>query len=423
MAHRLQASALGMTIVIALVLAVVVGFFVVRQHLYQLKVIRLENKQKLITNSRSGIEVLLACDSLINYNELVDLKLFHEGADSVTLYKAPWGLYEFISAVAFSKEGHFETSALVGGWIDPSERLAIYCSDHGRPIVLGGKSAIRGDAFLPKMGIKTGVFEGQSFQGEQVVYGKQLESNDVLPSLNQTLVDSILLYSNQIFGANDSIAEIENLHADSIVNSFRLPTLVLYSDSAISISDCTLKGRIIISSRMSIWIDSQSTLDGVVILAPKIEVAAGFEGNAQLIATEMIKIGEGARLRYPSVVALIVPPTDHIAIPAQLLVEQNALVEGLMALIDKDHTSTDADVIRAEPGFELLGEIYCNGRLQIEGKVKGSIWVDRLYRHTGSGTFENHLLNTEVCAACCPEEFLSTMLLVSKKRKILKWIS
>jgi len=98
----IRASALYMVIVIALVIAVLCSSLIVVAYFYRSEYQRKFRYDQLENNLKSGINVLLASSDTA-YSKQTTLSLFNGNADSVTLQKMDWGIYNIGMVKAFTQ--------------------------------------------------------------------------------------------------------------------------------------------------------------------------------------------------------------------------------------------------------------------------------------------------------------------------------
>lgn len=89
----LKASALYLVIVIALVIAVLCSSLIVTAYYYKAAYQKKFRYDRLQTNLTSGINILLASDS-VAYQTSKQFGLYGTDEDSVSLQKIPWGAYD-----------------------------------------------------------------------------------------------------------------------------------------------------------------------------------------------------------------------------------------------------------------------------------------------------------------------------------------
>jgi hypothetical protein len=109
----LRAGALLMSVTIALVIALLCSFLILLAGHYKQQESDALTYKKLALNARSGLNVLLVGGEQSSETSRA-LDLYGTGEDSVILQQKVWGVYEVLSATAFSGSRTVTQSALCG---------------------------------------------------------------------------------------------------------------------------------------------------------------------------------------------------------------------------------------------------------------------------------------------------------------------
>jgi hypothetical protein len=415
-----KASALGMTIILSLVLAIVTGFFVLRNHLANMRSLRYEVKERLLTNSHSGIQVLLAPQAVVPCNQILNMDLFGDKSDSVALLRIPWGFYEIISSEAFQGNYRYRRTAMVGTELPATNRTGLYAADHGRTIIVSGNTILKGKTYLPEGEIKSASVEGQHYTGDQLVWGEKWSSKSDLPVINKSMINAILMDFSSSFQM-DSLVSIAAYISDSICIPFSNDRAKLLASESLVIGGAHLSGNIAIVGQSEIHVSQQAILDNAVVMARVIYIEDGFKGKAQFIALDSLVIGNNVQLNYPSAATVIIG-SDNAVPSGKIVIGDNFILEGLLALVTLKDDFQFPHYIKSGDNLLVVGELYCNGRMDIRGEVRGTCWVQKIHLKTNSGTYENYLLNVHIRPDLCPDYFLTSNLMESKARNIMEWL-
>lgn len=415
-----KASALGISIIISLVIALLCGALLMHHHFQKLVVLRYELKERLANNANSGIQYLLSDQSEIPLNGSEIFDLYDLGLDSVKLFRKFWGAYEVIGAHSFCKNNYHSVQAVIGsGPTLPNDRVGFYMADKRKALIVSGKTSLSGKTFVAKEGIKKGSIEGKNYVGDQFNFGKGNLSSRELPPIRQDITGLMEKKLTGVFDVSDSLIYYSSI-SDSIINNFQNNTLIVKSDSDLTIGQIYANGNVIFYSPTKVFVAPDAVLKNVLVLAPQIEIGIGFHGQAQFFASNSIVINENVILEYPSTVAL--------------LSKQSALDEGFgISIFDKCKISGSViaisnDIEAKQPGitigddFYMEGEIYAAGILDLRGAVRGSVWCDKTVVDTKSGYYENHLLNVEIDPTLLSKHFLGSSFFDVKERSILQWL-
>src|SRR3569833_2089836 len=266
---RVKASALYLVIVIALAMAVICSALIAAAYYYRAAYEKTERYADLQANLNSAVNMLVAGRDT-SYDEKT-ISLFGGEQDSVSMQRMSWGLYDVGVARAFIHRDTLCRVFSLGHLVDSAAWCALYLADNGRPLGLSGKTAIRGDAFIPPAGVTQAYVDNQGYTGDKdLVKGKKHDSNKELPGL-----DPGCLRRLKALLIETPSAKSAHLDGYSLTRSFTQPTLVLYfKHEPVSITS-RLSGNIILYSDTTITIDSLAHLQHVVVIARSIIVNHG----------------------------------------------------------------------------------------------------------------------------------------------------
>ncbi|WP_162996863.1 hypothetical protein [Mucilaginibacter kameinonensis] len=418
----LRASALYMVIVVTLIIGVICSALIVTAFLYKSRYQAKFRTDQLQNNLGSGINILLNNrDS--SYREGRTISLFNGDADSVTLKKTNWGIFDVCAVSAFiSRDTLYKTFSIASG-IDSSKWAALYLIDEDRPVSVGGNTLIRGNAYIPKAGIRTAYVDNLAYTGDQnIIGGKTFDSERKLPVLSDTRLQQLqkqLTLRQPIAGLP---ADTEN-----ISRSF-LKTSLVYSfgKQVKKIGNIGLKGNIILYSDTTLIIDSTAHLDNVLVFAKGISVKSGFHGCCQLFATDSISVERDCRFNYPSCLGVLRFSTGNtVGLPAKLAIGEQTVCEGLVFSYQKDDKQL-APVISLDKKSRVSGQIYSAGilNLRAETAIAGSTFTKRFLYQSEFTRYENYLINVNIDSRALSPYYLSSDLapVAGSHKKILQWL-
>jgi hypothetical protein len=168
-------------------------------------------------------------------------------------------------------------------------------------------------------------------------------------------------------------------------------------------------------------ISSSASISDILIFAPKIIVENNFEGSCQLFASDSIYIGKKVNLKYPSVVSTI--SSDKGNKYPKIVVDEETRIGGLV-LMEAGYDPINK-VVNLNLGKKsiIIGVVYCNGIVNMNGAVIGSLYCQKFLLKTASGTYENHLLNSTIDIIGMPERFaLRSFSREKSDRRVIKWL-
>jgi hypothetical protein len=383
----IRSSALYISLIISILIALICGSILLAGFMYKMQGSKLRRNDMLNRNAASA-SLLVMQDSFI-YDSVRRIKLFEndeETGDSVILEKRQWGLYELGLVASFKNTDSVKKAFLIGSPLKDTA-TALYIADEDRPLSISGKSKIQGIAYLPKSGIKAAYVGESHYEGKRLVFGKMKESKRELPLPDTTLINSLnkLLVKTGYFE--------EEVLPESLTQSFfkQVKRVHLPKEHSV-ISNNKIRGNIIISSDSLIQVDSLSTLDQVILVAPYVKISSGFKGRLQIIASDSISIGSSVQLIYPSALVLLKP--DTAGFQPKISIGKNSEVQGQLFAWEKTRSQM-MPIIEIGQGSIIKGEIWSKGYVEL-GKfsiVNGSVSAIRLMANISSIIYENYLID------------------------------
>jgi len=413
-----KASALYIVIVIALVIALLCSSLIGAAYFYRLQYQQKLRYDVLETNLQSAVNLLLASAEDLSSGKKSDL--FDAGRDSISLKKLNWGAYDICIATAFIQKDTLFKVFSTANSIDSAKWGALYVIDEDRPLSVSGKTLIRGNAFIPKAGVREAYVDNKAYEGDKkIILGQTKNSQKKLPALNDTRLKAI----QSLFTLTPTDSTFVQ---DSLTVSFRSATRVIYlRKQNINLQNCRLSGNIIIRSDSTLTIDSTCKLKGVIIAAKAIALKNGFTGSCQLFARDSISIGSNCSLAYPSCLGVVRSDDDVIKQQEKIVIGQQSRIEGIAFTYEKKEGDVKP-IISMEKRVKVYGNIYSQGLLNYKDGVAvyGNVFTSRFLYQTTFTRYENYLINITLDASKLSHYYLTSDLLPisTSKRKILQWI-
>lgn len=412
----LKSAALYIVIVISLVIGISCSSLILLGYYYRLDLIRSDQKEKLINNTHSGTEILLDASAPVGTEKPIDL--FGKGTDSVMLKDRTWGVYHVGSVTAFHDQQSFSRSFLYGNPPEGRTACALYVTDYNRPVSITGDAQIKGDAYLPAAGIQRAYVGGKGFTGNKLVEGNIHKSGKTLIPLQQDAKQQL----SRLFKPKDTYHRMNFSDISSgqpLYRSFSDTTLLIYSNLPVQLTT-SLSGNIIVYSSEQVQISSAAVLSDVLVVSPVIQVAPGFRGNTQLFASDSIAVGNNCYFTYPSALVLV-KRDDILTVPYISLGTGSRFTGSVFAL--QNPASSHEVVVRIFSGTVLTGELYSEGYVDIQGKVAGSVFCNKLIYKNSSSTYLNHLVDGKIDHTALPGAFVGSRLFDSDtKKRVVKWL-
>jgi hypothetical protein len=418
----LKASALYMVIVITLVIGVICSALIVTAYLYKTRYQAKFRSDQLQNNLNSGVTILLNTRDSI-YKEGRTFSLFDGDADSVSLKKTNWGIFDICSASAFSGRDTLYKVFSLANSIDSAKWAALYLIDEDRPVSVSGNTLIRGNAFIPKAGIRTAYVDNKAYTGNpDIINGKTSDSERKLPQLYEARLEQLKKQLTQSPPPGDLPSG-----TDSISRSFLKPTLTYsFGKQVKTIGHISLGGNIILYSDTTLIIDSTARLSNVMVFAKGVSVKSGFRGSCQLFASDSISVERDCHFSYPSSLGILRFSTGNtVGLPAKLDIGERSACEGLIFSYQKDEKQLPP-VISLGKEAKIRGQVYSMGILNLRSGVfiSGSVFTKRFLYQSEFTRYENYLINVSIDSRSLSPYYLSTDLapVAGKPQKILQWL-
>ncbi|HEY9000689.1 MAG TPA: hypothetical protein VIM89_05015 [Mucilaginibacter sp.] len=419
----LKASALYLVILIALIIALLCSSLLVAAGFYRAESIRKARYDQLETNLESGINLMLSGHDS-SYLQKTMFALFGEQADSITLQKIHWGIYDIGISKAFIQGDTLTRVFSMGRSIDSGSRAAIYLADQDRPLSLSGATSIAGDAFLPKAGVKKAFVDGHGYQGDdRLVTGKIKNSQKTLPALDQARIKLLQNYLSTA-GKNTAVDSAFE-KADTLRQSFLKATRVINLGRRIhELRNQLVSGNIILYSDTTLTVDASVSLDGILVFAKAIVVKSGFQGRCQLFASDSIHVQAGCRFQYPSCLAVFNPNSSKISPYVRITIDKNTAFSGTIVTYRQSEEEI-MPVLALDSNVTVSGQIYSQGMLQYKDglHVNGGVFTKLFTYQSGYNLMENMLINSTISSKALSPYYLSGELFqMSNRKKVLQWL-
>lgn len=413
----LKASALFYAIVISALVAMASGSLILSAYFTRLETITYLKEEQLQLNVISGITYLLSSQQEVQPGQPYAVDLYGTGQDSVLLEKKAWGVYEIALCRAIWDHREVKAAALTGSLLKGKERFALWLADQDKPLSLAGSTKIKGDAWLPKAGVQRAYIEGQSYSGEQMIYGNIKTSERIIPLFDKNLANRMKEILLGQVTSNDSVGVLTE--SDSITHSFFNPPLIIRSAGRIVLSGKSYSGHVVIVSASEIVVRKDAWLEEVLIAAPIVRIEDDFKGTLQAFASDSLIVGEKCELRYPSALGIL--RTSRSANNMLLSIGEGAKVRGAVLSWQDKYDVHQSMLISMAQRSEVKGQVYSAGLTDLKGTVTGSVVTGKFFLKTPSSVYENHLLNATIDITELPARYGG---LVTEKstKAVIKWL-
>lgn len=327
-----------------------------------------------------------------------------------------WGIFQKTVVIAKNKNKTFQKCALLGCNFSVKDRLSLYLFNSHKPLIVVGDTRVQGNVRIPDQGVQSGFIAGNGFAGKNLIDGNISLSSDSMPELNTNLMEELEKYGNN-YDHNISNYILDNNIRN--INSFLTDTKIVYNKENILITQ-EIAGNFVIKSDNTITIMKSSRLSDAIFIAPHIIIEDGVVGNFQAIASNSILVGENVSLHYPS--SLVINEKDVISEDGQVYIGKFSTIKGVVMFVSKKDLLNSFDThIKVSEGTRIVGEIYCEGNLELMGEVWGSVYTYQLVSDTAGTIFINHLYNAKISSENFPSTY-SGVLLEKQSKNIMKWL-
>ncbi|MEX0274881.1 MAG: hypothetical protein AB3N16_10930, partial [Flavobacteriaceae bacterium] len=335
----------------------------------------------------------------IPLGDSIQITTDHERSLDYTVKREKWGLYEKRTVRGKARKLRHVKTALVGDHA-PKGLPTLYLKDRNRPLILAGKALVTGTAHLPKMGVKMGNIQGNSYTGGRLIHGPQRTSQSQLPSLDpETVAELERLRNGAINGRNLPFDPTQK----EVRNSFHDPPLVL-RDTHLRLADIQLAGNITILCDQKIVVESTAVLQDVILVAPEIIIKDWVRGQFQAFATKHIRVGKKCELLYPSALVLNQKNLADAAKTSDsgIYVDSYSFVGGTLMQLGTGKKKQLRPGITLEEHTKVLGVLYCEKDLELKGRVNGAVYTSGFLALENGNSYQNHLYNGQINAENLP---------------------
>ena len=420
---KVKAGALQLTLFVSVVIALLLTAFILLVHIHRQFQIQTDFIIETSSNADRGIVHILQ-----NSTQLKDsTKIFlgDEDYKSLSIHRDYWGVFEKVVAVSKIKNNSISKCALIGGRPNLNERPSLYIEDNQKPLVLVGHTKIEGLAYLPKQGVKTGTIAGNSYYGNQLIYGPTRISQNFPKIHNEVNSQLMKLESELAQVSEDDFLELKN--EGIYKNSFFETAKMVYSNQDLILSQINLTGQFIIQSKTKIIVEASAKLTDIVLIAPEIEIRANVKGVFQAISSQRISVGENVVLDYPS--ALVVnekAKTTQIEIKDLenygISVGSYSTIKGVLLFIGQPNPNDYDAQIQLKEDSTILGEVYCNRNIELQGVVLGTVYAHNFVAKQFGSIYQNHIYNGQILSKELSEKYSGINLNTTSKKDIMKWL-
>ena len=387
----MRSASLVVAVILAVVIALICATVIATHSLSARSGDRWFIERKLEDNAMSGIAILLRHSQRFSGERSDTIDLFGDGSDLVRSFTYRWGGY----LVGVSQAFHGDLLRARTGFIGSpygDDGFCFWMLDGGRPLAVAGRTRLVGGVFLPHSGLKRVVIDGARSAPGPVLFGPQHVSDKVWPAPDPAELE---YYKSVVSG--EAFAEAEHvlfaqLGRDTVERSFTESPLVIKVRMNDRVERLKATGRVVLWSTDPLTIGKDVDIDGILIVAPTIDVAPSARIHAQLIASKAITIGEQARLAYPSALILVASDGDS----SKVTLSSGSCLDGDVRVYAGSLNGRTASSIFLRKESLVVGAVNTPGIVELHGQVHGSVVCGGTVLHARSAVYEDHLLDAVV---------------------------
>ncbi|WP_321308594.1 hypothetical protein [Marinifilum fragile] len=409
---KIRAGALQYVVALSLLIFFLMGLFMLRAHYSNLHVNEVLISQRLSDHLSSAKLLIKHEPSLLNQVGKKELEILD---GKVSLKTEHWGVFDLVQLETSYRHQHKEEIFMLGDNTQIEGRPSLYLTDKRRYLSVCGDTWIGGPVYLPALGVRRSYVDGVGYYREKLIQGEIRNSDSKLPQVRSKYLERFEEMW-KLDTDRDSIVGWEEINTGELKRSFKEKSLVIHSVDEIHLQNMSLKGKIKLISDKAIVIDETSQVEQCILIAPKVVCGTGSQLNCQIYARNYVEIGADSRIKYPSIVMMNGPNPQK-----ELIIRDSTWFNGEIVVLGKQEKK--APVVKLKPNTKMLGMLYCEGTVELEGDVAGSVYTNRFLLKTRSALYENHLLNNRVDVADLDENYAGIAWINEEREKeILEYL-
>lgn len=443
---RESGFALPSVLMLVVVLSLVALSVLLMQHLRYLNTLRDVACLKAEYAAQSGI-ALAASEHGFRGEET---HLQFGDSSSATIRTLPWGLMKLALVRGHSASITAARVALLGAKPPPEYKLAFFMGNASRQLILTGSAEITGDLGLGPRGASVGTLAGERQPSRLPVVGRILKNPGLRLGLvdRQALVDYLSPFESFLRGelpANQvnsgQVTPIEDTGGGSASDS--AATLVLSGDIEFTESisrreipltiyiqgDLTITRPARIDGTVAFYVTGNARIergamieDAVIMCRDSITVEEGVTMRGQLIAPE-ITINSNSTLSYPSIVCSHEFGRSN---SRRITLASGVRIEGLVAMFRggssaNSNSQSPQKLVLLDRDAEVVGALYSEEVVTLDGKVTGSVLADDLYFYQAPTSYFGWLRWARIDRMNLPDGYAVPQAMGSGTGEVVLW--
>ncbi len=394
-----KAHSLLYAVYICLIVSIICGAILYFASLYNQLNLFYNTHENLYIQNQSYVNFALENldeNNTFYQDEVTGIESFYENK--------PYGILNILHVKTFTKFDTIASVHLTGRF--SNEKTCLLVANQGEPFYYSGKVKLIGDKKLSTLRIQEKYIKNE--QNSLTTNGKLELAQPNLPKLNPALKD----FFKQDVSYRFQLKDIERKGDSIYFNSFKNETIGIQFSGTV-LENITIKGNFILHAKDSVFIKNTAILEDVIIRSPKIIVEENFKGSIQLFASEKIDIGKKAQFRYPSVLCVYTDSAEKRSIN----INEGARIYGAVVLVEEHESKQEENRMVLKKEAVVVGEIYCMGKLMVEGKLYGTAYTNKIFHATETSNYDNCMVNSEIDVSKKPSFFVSVPVLEFKNER------
>lgn len=411
---KYEAGALYLSIVIALIIAILTSSLIFVSFYYRQIYVHTLNQQRLVRNMDSAIQYALVQNS----DELTTAKkidLYGDRSDSASIAFAKWGLFDLALVKSYKQSDTLKKAFYIGSDSSNDDEV-LYLSDENRPVLVSGNTSIKGNLAIPKSGIRAAFIDGNKYLGKELFEGKLSNSQQLIDSLDNEFVHVI---QDEL---NADISEFLLLDVENLEVSFFAMSGRFRVEGSQKITG-ELKGNIKLYSDTTIIVAKEAKLEDVQLFAPSIVIEEGFNGNLQMFARDSIVVEKNTKLNYPSVAFVL--GNSELNRHSNIQIHRHVEFNGILISYEQKRSPLQT-LISIDEHALIKGEVYSAGVIKLDKNVRifGKVTCNNFLMKMSNIIYENFLIDVSIDRKARSKYYLSSRIFKTPiKNKVLKWVN
>lgn len=387
----LKASSLVYAIFICLLVSIMTGGLIYWAKLTKDLSLKNELKSELVAHCNSCFNYALASLKIPENTTYKALDLFDNGFKCNTSV-SKWGLLNVLKTTSIVNNDSLSKLFFIGNKTTIN-KPALYMTDLSENLKISGTASIKGQLMLPKKGYEITNILGNQQINNPKIYGSVKTSKNTLPKITKLTFNK---------NSNKAVT-LDDLAKEQITfNSFNNETIHIQLSNFEILSNFKLKGNFILHSAGTVNIQSNSEIEDVIIEAKSVTIASEFNGALQIFAKNEVIIEPNVTLTYPSSIVI----NNRITDEKKIEIGANTKILGGILMNTEQTTEIKNNIITLDKESLVIGDIYCNGILELKGDVIGSVYTNKFEYNTEYTSYSNLLLNTSIDKTALPDDFI-----------------